>query len=86
LRGSVTAYLVGSVKIYLWVVGWFCLSPFCPPFRFISFHSSKLLHVSFLPLNLFFVNFLGCGGEDVRKFLGLNGIPFVYKARMEGWG
>jgi len=28
LIGSVIVYLVGNVKIYLWVVGWFCLSPF----------------------------------------------------------
>jgi hypothetical protein len=37
-------------------------------------------------LNLFFVNFFGGVVRMLGKFLGLNGIPSVYKGRMEAWG
>jgi len=68
LIGYVIVYVVGSVKIHLWVVDLFYLSLFCPPFRFISFPSSKLAQVLFLPLILFYVkkNWGGC--EDIRNF------------------
>jgi len=75
LIGSVVACLDGSVKIYHWMVGWFCLSPFCLLFQFIFFLSSKLPQVLFLPFILSFA-ILG-------KSLGLNGTLFVYKRRME---
>jgi len=78
-----------------WLSGWKNINLFldcrlislsCHLFRCNFFPSTRLLHISFLPLNFHLITFFEVVVRILGKFLGLIGIIFVWIRSLEVWG
>jgi len=80
--------LVGKAKIFRWGVGWFSLSLYCPPFRFIFFPYSKLPHsldVRYARLFDLAVNICATVAEMFSLYWEVNGEAWKWNWRLFAW-